>query len=409
MATKQKRSSAGARSVKAAAEQTSPSEVRDTAATLLAIEAIPAASASETPAPAVSAAPIAEAAVRPADTDPQPAPASIAPVAMPPEQPETPAPQLQPRTVSTATAKSLAAERAAMTQRRLVTFGGLGLAALLIALLAYRLFAAQPAPNSALSAPVPTAAVPTAQPAPALQANPTAVPTAAVPTAQPAPALQANPTAAPVATLTPQTGAAPSNNITCSAIAGLPVYAGANCTAQDSDQDDGVTKLKNRYTASATADEVSRFYESSFGQNGWTLGEFKYDINQGQRRVKIEVQTDQGPNGAFTKVQLTEQGATAQAGTTCAPIAGLPALPNATCIKFKTDQEDGVFKTENTYSTTASPDQVRSLYGQALAQNGWTGQEFQYDIRQGLRRVQIDVDARQGTQGSLADLKIEEK
>src|SRR5262249_16208964 len=156
-------------------------------------------------------------------------------------------------------------------------------------------------------------------------------------------------------------------------IAGLPLFDGATCTEQDTDHDDGVIKLKNTYMANASADEVRRFYESAFASNGWTVGEFKYDLNQGQRRAKSEVDTDQGPSGGFTKVRLTEYLATAPAITTCTPIAGLPAFPNAACVKFDTGEDNGAFKAEHTYSTSASPEEVRRFYESALAQNGWVG------------------------------------
>ena len=173
--------------------------------------------------------------------------------------------------------------------------------------------------------------------------------------------------------------------------------------------DDGVTKLKNTYAANANADEIRRFYESAFASNGWTLGDFKYDINAGQRRASIDVDTDQGPSGVITTVRLTEYLAAAPAGTTCAPIAGLPIVPNAACVKFDIDQDDGTFKVEHTYSINASPEEVRRFYETTLTQNGWTGPDFQYDLQQGLRRMQVDVETKLGAQGNITELRIAEK
>jgi hypothetical protein len=242
--------------------------------------------------------------------------------------------------------------------------------------------------------------------APAVQPQPTAAPVAAAPTA--APAVQSQPTAAPAATSAPQpVVAAPP--IACDPIAGLPVFAGATCIDRDSDVDDGVTKFKNTYTATANAEEIRRFYEGAFGQNGWTLGDFSYDLNLGQRRAGIDVDTDQGPAGVVTKVRLTEYGVAATAGTTCAPIAALPAFPNAACIEFDLDQDDGVLKAESTYSTTASPEEVRRFYEGTLAQNGWAGPDFQYDLQQGLRRLQVDVETQQSPQGTLTQFSISEE
>jgi hypothetical protein len=217
------------------------------------------------------------------------------------------------------------------------------------------------------------------------------------------------PTAAAVAGAPAAPTAAPAAAIACPTIAGLPLFAGATCTEQKSDQDDGVTKHKNTYAASATADEIRRFYEGAFASNGWTLSKFAYDISSGQRRASIDVDTDQGPSGAITTVRLTEYLAVAPAGTTCAPIAGLPIIPNATCVKFDTDQDDGVFKAKHSYTTSASPEEVRRFYETALAQNGWTGPDFQYDLQQGLRRMQVDVETKPGPQGSFTEFRIAEK
>ena len=52
---------------------------------------------------------------------------------------------------------------------------------------------------------------------------------------------------------------------------------------------------------------------------------------------------------------------------------------------------------------------MRRFYETALAQNGWTGPDFQYDLEQGLRRMQVDVETKPGPQGSLTELRIAEK
>jgi hypothetical protein len=322
--------------------------------------------------------------------------------------------------IKSASADSLAAERAAMARRRALIVGGVGVLALLIAFVGYRFLTSAPVPAAA---PVPVA-VPTAAPAPAaaptaaaaaqpIVAAPavaTAAPAPAAATAVPAPAAAA-PTvaAAPAAAPTVAAVAVPAAPLSCNAIAGLPLFDGVTCIDQDTDQDDGVLKLQNTYSASASADEIRRFYEAAFASNGWTLGDWKYDINQGQRRASISVDTDTGVNGVVTQIKLTEYLATAPTNVTCAPIAGLPGFPNTTCVKFDADQDDGMFKAEHTYSTQASPEEVRRFYETALAENGWSGPDFQYDLQQGLRRLQVDVETKLGTQGSFTELKIAEK
>jgi len=308
---------------------------------------------------------------------------------------------------STSSPASPAAERAAMAQRRNIIVAGVSLLALLIAFLAYR----------SLTSQTPSVATPVVAPT-AVLTQPAIVATAPVAAAPAAPvaAVPAVPTAAAVAAPAALVAAAPAvptaaavAAITCPTIAGLPLFSGATCTDQDTDLDDGVTKLENTYTVGATADEIRHFYEGAFASNGWTLGDFTYDISSGQRRASIDVDTDQGPSGVVTTVRLTEYLAAAPASTTCAPIAGLPIIPNATCVKFDIDHDDGVFKAKHSYSTSASPEEVRHFYETALAQNGWTGPDFQYDLQQGLRRMQVDVETKQGPQGSFTELRIAEK
>jgi hypothetical protein len=343
-----------------------------------------------------------------------PAPAPAAPEPRAPAAPTFGSDHGSPR-APTALNASLAQERAALTQRRAIAVGAVALIVVLAGLLAYQLLtpranqvAAPVAAPTAASAPAaaanPTAApavLPTAAPAPAAAADPTAAP-AVLPTVQPAPVVAANPTAAP------QQGAA-TGAITCSAIAGLPVFDGATCTDQDTDVENNVTKLENTYSTPAKVDDIRRFYEGAFAQNGWNVGEFTYQVELGARRLTIEVDTDQGVSGAFTKVKLIERGAPPATGTTCVQIAGLAVAPNATCIDFDTDQDNGVFETESTYSTTASPQEVWRFYESALAQSGWAAQEAKYEVGQGQRRVQITVDTDQGAQAAFTEFKIAEQ
>jgi hypothetical protein len=170
-----------------------------------------------------------------------------------------------------------------------------------------------------------------------------------------------------------------------------------------------VIKLQNTYTTPASADEVRRFYGGAFAEQDWSTDEFSYTVDLGRRRLTIEVQTDQGPSGTFTTVRLSEHGAPATAGNPCAAIDGLPAFPNATCIKFDVVQEDGIVETKSTYSTNESLEAVRRFYESTLSQNGWVSQAAQYGLRQGVRRMQIDIKTKQGTQGSFTEFKLAEK
>jgi hypothetical protein len=232
------------------------------------------------------------------------------------------------------TVQSLAGERKALLIHRAILIGAVGLPLILVAaiLLLFQPFARPSAVDAVPAVQANPTSAPITQPigAPAVQANPTSAPIAqptaapalqadptSAPAAQPtaAPALQA--TSAPIAVGVPQPASAPgSATPACDAIAGLPVYAGVVCVKHDPENDDGVIKSENTYTSAASADDVRRFFESAFAANGWVLAEsshdaedvaWKYTVTQGQRRLKVEVETKAGPSGAFTKLTIAEK------------------------------------------------------------------------------------------------------
>jgi hypothetical protein len=293
------------------------------------------------------------------------------------------------------TAQSLAAERTALVIRRAKVAGAVAIPVVLIAglLIFFRPFARLSAGD--------TAQPPAAPAAPAAQAQPTAAP-AVQPTA--APAVQPLPTAVPQPAA-PQPAAAPTSGApACDMIAGLPVFANATCVKRDVDSDDGVLKAENTYASVAAADDIRRFYEGAFASGSWALEEFGYEVNLGARRLNVQVETEQGVNGPFTKIKLTERGAAAGARTTCTPIDGLPAYSGAACSDFDIDQDDGVLKVENSYTTSASPEDVRRFYADAFAKNSWVGQDFTYKVMQGQRRLQVEVETQ--TEAGVAPTKI---
>ncbi len=153
---------------------------------------------------------------------------------------------------------------------------------------------------------------------------------------------------------------------------------------------------------------MRRFYEGWFTPNGWALSEFKYDLNLAQRRVQIEVDTDHENSTVITKVRLIEHGAPATTASSCAPIDGVPAFPNASCAKFERDQDDGVVQSKNTYTTSASPEQVWRFYANALAQGGWVGQEFQYAVQQGANQLEFKIQAQPAPQNTT-EFRIAQK
>jgi hypothetical protein len=225
-----------------------------------------------------------------------------------------------------------------------------------------------------------------------------------------APAAQTNPTTGVVSAPTPQPAAdeAAASGTACAAIAGLPIYPNAPCIDQDTDEDDGAIKLENTYTSNASTSDIGRFYERAFAENGWTLQAFQYNANLGQRSLEVDVETASGASGPATKIKLTEKGPVA-ASTTCGAIAGLPSYPNATCVAFDSDQDDGLIKNEHTYTLSAAAEDVRRFYESALTQNGWAGQAFEYDVTQGQRRLTIAVDAHPEQSSAVTRFKIAEQ
>ena len=104
--------------------------------------------------------------------------------------------------------------------------------------------------------------------------------------------------------------------VACSAIDGLPVFPGASCIEQKRDVDDGVNKLANTYVVSAPADDVRRFFEQAFPQGGWNLQDtdhdqddqaWEYTVEQGDRKLKIQVKAQPVTQGSVTKFELAEK------------------------------------------------------------------------------------------------------
>jgi hypothetical protein len=294
-----------------------------------------------------------------------------------------------------------------MTRQRTLIIGGLAALVLVGGLLAYWLLSPK---TPAVQAPL---AVPTSEPAaqptaaPIAQAQPTAAPIAqAQPTA--APIAQAQPTAAPIAQAQPTAAPAVA---TCAEIAGLPAFGGATCLENDTDLENGVTETKNTYRTGSTPADVGRFYESAFASNGWTLQEFAYTVELGPRRLQVEVDIEQGATGPVTEVRLSERGAAAGTvtSTTCTAIEGLPAYPNATCSDFDTDQDNGLIEVKNTYTTNASPEEIRNFYANAFKQNSWAGQKFNYGLIQGQRQLKVEIDPETAPDGTYTQIKVTAK
>jgi hypothetical protein len=102
----------------------------------------------------------------------------------------------------------------------------------------------------------------------------------------------------------------------------------------------------------------------------------------------------------------------------CTAIADLPAYPGATCRKHKTELDDGVTETTDSYVSADRADAVRLAFEQAFVKHGWTvvkaesdleDQEWDYTITKGQRRIKIDVEAQEPDEGTGTKFSIEAK
>ena len=100
----------------------------------------------------------------------------------------------------------------------------------------------------------------------------------------------------------------------------------------------------------------------------------------------------------------------------CTVVSDMPAYPSATCIKHKTELDDGVIETTNKYLTADSADVVRRAFEQAFVTHGWTvveaeqdveDQEWDYTVVKGLRRIKLEVEAREPDEGIGTEFTLE--
>jgi hypothetical protein len=101
----------------------------------------------------------------------------------------------------------------------------------------------------------------------------------------------------------------------------------------------------------------------------------------------------------------------------CTAVADLPAYAGATCRKHKTELDDGLTETTNSYVTADRANAVRLAFEQAFTRNGWTvvkakhdldDQEWDYTVTKGLRRVKVEVEAQEPDEGTGTEFSIEE-
>ena len=100
----------------------------------------------------------------------------------------------------------------------------------------------------------------------------------------------------------------------------------------------------------------------------------------------------------------------------CTAVADLPAYPGGTCVKHKTELDDGVTETTNSYVTADGTGLVQQAYVKAFGSNGWTivkaeqdlqDQEWDYTVVKGSRVVKVEIEAREPDEGTGTEIKIE--
>ncbi len=102
----------------------------------------------------------------------------------------------------------------------------------------------------------------------------------------------------------------------------------------------------------------------------------------------------------------------------CTTIPDLPIYQPATCIKHKSEFDDGVTEKKNSYITQASADAVRRAFEASFQQNGWTvlkadqdleDQEWDYTIVKDLRRIKVEIEAQEPDEGIGTEFSTTEK
>ena len=101
----------------------------------------------------------------------------------------------------------------------------------------------------------------------------------------------------------------------------------------------------------------------------------------------------------------------------CTAIADLPAYQSATCIKHKSELDDGVTETKNSYAVQATANAVRQSLEATFQKYSWTvvGVEqdmqdgkWEYSIVKAGRQVEVKVEAQEPDEGSGTEFSFTE-
>jgi hypothetical protein len=104
----------------------------------------------------------------------------------------------------------------------------------------------------------------------------------------------------------------------------------------------------------------------------------------------------------------------------CTVVADLPVYPSATCVKHKSELDDGVTETKNSYVAQGAGDTVdviRKSFEAAFQAHGWMvvkaeqdpeDQQWEYTIVKPGRQVKVEVEAQEPDEGTGTAISIEE-
>ena len=106
----------------------------------------------------------------------------------------------------------------------------------------------------------------------------------------------------------------------------------------------------------------------------------------------------------------------------CTGVTDLPAYQPATCVKHKTELDDGVTETKDSYvagGPAGTVDAVRQYFVGAFQPHGWTVVEFKQDaedqeweytvVNKVGRQVEVKVAAQEPDEGAGTEFTITEK
>ncbi len=102
----------------------------------------------------------------------------------------------------------------------------------------------------------------------------------------------------------------------------------------------------------------------------------------------------------------------------CTVVADLPVYQPATCVKHKSELDDGVTEIKNSYVAQVAADNVRQAFEATFRQQSWAivefkqdaeDQEWEYTVVKPGRQVEVKIAAQEPDEGTGTEFSIEAK